>query len=224
MNAVAGAARVARDEEAIIAKARWDLARFYEDGVQLVRLCTGRSLPLRETAPLLRRPFRGMARLDTTEPHVLGPSVVTALLPYWLSAGRVRSLLEWVADAVQLFADLVDAREVGARLLVGDAPHCPRFHVDHVPARAVIALVGPGTEWLPSALVNRAGLGAGSALPPVLRDPELGDAGAVHHVATGELAVFKGETWPGNEGRSVVHRSPAAPGGRRAVLTLDWLE
>jgi hypothetical protein len=40
----------------------------------------------------------------------------------------------------------------------------------------------------------------------------------------GDVALFKGERWQGNEGRGIIHRSPVPVAGeRRLVLTLDWL-
>lgn len=44
-------------------------------------------------------------------------------------------------------------------------------------------------------------------------------------MACGEVALMKGERWQGNEGRGLVHRSPALSAGqRRLILTLDWLD
>lgn len=78
---------------------------------------------------------------------------------------------------------------------------CPRFHVDHVPARLICTYAGPGSEWLTAP-----------------------DAVQVEQLSTGYVAVLKGERWLGNEGHGLVHRSPAVPAGqRRLMLTLDWM-
>ncbi len=81
--------------------------------------------------------------------------------------------------------------------MLSSAPHCPAFHRDTVPARAVSTLAGPGTEW-------ETARGRGTA-------------------EAGELLLFKGEAWPNNEGRSLPHRSPPLGGRPRLVLTLDWV-
>ncbi|WP_410174488.1 DUF1826 domain-containing protein [Marinobacter nauticus] len=40
---------------------------------------------------------------------------------------------------------------------------------------------------------------------------------------TGSVAILKGEAWIGNDGRGLVHRSPAPGDTPRLVLGLDWL-
>ena len=106
--------------------------------------------------------------------------------------------VSWLIGA---FACLVDARRVGLRLRVLDGAMCPRFHVDHVPLRLICTYAGPGSEWL--------------AMP---------DAVEVNRLASGDVALLKGEKWLGNEGAGLVHRSPQLPEGqRRLMLTLDWM-
>lgn len=128
----------------------------------------------------------------------------------------------YLEQVTEVFSYLLDARCVGVRLIVSDAPHCPRFHVDRVVARAVLTVTGPGTEWLDHAYVDRTCLGhAGhaDASSGLVRDWD-----RLEHAGPGELAVFKGAAWEGAEERTIVHRSPPADGNRRVVLTLDWLE
>lgn len=106
--------------------------------------------------------------------------------------------VRWLVGA---YACLLDARRVGLRLRALEGAMCPRFHVDHVPARLICTYAGPGSEWL--------------AAP---------DAVQVEQLSTGDVAVLKGERWLGNEGQGLVHRSPAVPAGqRRLMLTLDWM-
>jgi hypothetical protein len=46
----------------------------------------------------------------------------------------------------------------------------------------------------------------------------------IEQIASGEVALLKGEKWHGNESFGLIHRSPQpAPGERRLILTLDWL-
>lgn len=106
--------------------------------------------------------------------------------------------VRWLVGA---YACLLDARRVGLRLRALEGAMCPRFHVDHVPARLICTYAGPGSEWLTAP-----------------------DAVQVEQLSTGDVAVLKGERWLGNEGQGLVHRSPAIPAGqRRLMLTLDWM-
>lgn len=106
--------------------------------------------------------------------------------------------VRWLVGA---YACLLDARRVGLRLRALEGAMCPRFHVDHVPARLICTYAGPGSEWLTAP-----------------------DAVQVEQLSTGDVAVLKGERWLGNEGQGLVHRSPAVPAEqRRLMLTLDWM-
>ena len=66
-------------------------------------------------------------------------------------------------------------------------------------------------------------LGAGSA---GLSDAESGlypTKDAIQTLAAGDVALLKGESWEGNEGAGLVHRSPAVKSGQqRLLLTLDF--
>lgn len=116
--------------------------------------------------------------------------------------------LAWLVEA---FACLTGARRVGLRLRSLERAMCPRFHVDHVALRLVTSYAGCASEWLEEGALPRDRLG--EAEPARIQRLEVGDVG-----------LFKGEKWIGNEGAGIVHRSPApAPGTRRLLLTLDWL-
>lgn len=80
---------------------------------------------------------------------------------------------------------------------------CPLFHVDSVNLRLIVTLNGPGTEWLADADVNRKHLGKGSN-HRIIRDGAL-----IQQLKTFQVALLKGEEYPGNYGKGLVHRSPA---------------
>jgi hypothetical protein len=80
---------------------------------------------------------------------------------------------------------------------------CPLFHVDSVNLRLIVTLHGPGTEWLADSDVNRKQLGKGSN-HKILRDGAL-----IQQLKTFQVAFLKGEEYPGNYGKGLVHRSPA---------------
>lgn len=121
--------------------------------------------------------------------------------------------VSWLVSA---FACLLGAQRVGLRLRVLDKAMCPRFHVDHVPVRLITTYAGAGSQWLKEGAMDRRRLGEPDAEPQ--------DDSLIQRIASGEVALLKGEKWHGNEGFGLVHRSPQpAPGERRLILTLDWL-
>jgi hypothetical protein len=134
-----------------------------------------------------------------------------------------RAWLDDVAELVEMYAELVGAERVGARLRVAGGPMCPRFHVDRVAVRLVCAYAGPGVEWLEGRDVDRARLGHAAGGLPDERSGLIRKGARVRRAAAFDVVLLKGEAWPGNAGRGSVHRSPAFR-GRRAVLTLDALD
>lgn len=133
---------------------------------------------------------------------------------------HLRADIELLAD---MFSCLFEISGIGLRLTTLTDTMCPKFHVDRVPCRLITTYVGAGTEWLPHDSVDRSKLGAGSG---GLSDAESGlypQAQPVQSLATGDVALLKGELWHGNEGAGAVHRSPAVePGQKRLILTFDF--
>jgi len=131
-------------------------------------------------------------------------------------------LNEDITELVDMFCCLFDLGQVGLRLTVLDKAMCPRFHVDKVLCRLVTTYQGSATEWLPHNVVARSKLGHGSEGKPDEQSglfPKLGD---IRQLTVGDVALLKGESWEGNEGVGLVHRSPSlSPGERRLLLTLD---
>lgn len=124
---------------------------------------------------------------------------------------------------VDMFLTLFGLERIGLRLTPLKGSMCPKFHVDRVPCRLITTYAGGGTEWLPHHEVNRSKLGAGSK---GLNDAESGivsSEASIQALASGDVALFKGEMWVGNEGAGLVHRSPAIVPNNRLLLTLDFL-
>lgn len=101
------------------------------------------------------------------------------------------------------------------RLVNDDA--CTKFHLDGYDLRLFTTYLGPGTEWLPEAAVNRAGLGKSNTL--IVRSTEL-----IERMQPFEVAILKGEV-PNmaNDTLGIVHRSPAIAelGQKRIIMRLD---
>ncbi len=82
-----------------------------------------------------------------------------------------------------------------------------------MPCRLITTYAGKGTEWLEFAVGNNPLEDACSPEPGIIRSLDEGD-----------IALFKGERWEGNEGRGVIHRSPKlAANEARLLLTLDFV-
>lgn len=164
------------------------------------------SLPREEI--VLRETLRATEPDFTSVGRALGAAV----------GGGVDALLR---ELVELYAVLADAESVGLRLAVTRGRPCPRFHVDRVGLRLICTLRGPGTEWLDETDVDRRWLGAAGIADEA--SGLLRASAVVHRLGTGDVGIFKGESWPGNHGRGAVHRSPAPDGGWRLLVTLDSL-
>lgn len=147
---------------------------------------------------------------DDTEPNLHG------LASGFSDLEGYEGFIADVSWLVSAFVCLLGAKRVGLRLRVLDKAMCPRFHVDHVPVRLITTYSGIGSQWLKEGAMDRRQLGNA--------DTEPQDGPLIEQIASGEVALLKGEKWHGNEGFGLIHRSPQlASGERRLILTLDWL-
>jgi hypothetical protein len=130
-----------------------------------------------------------------------------------------------IFELVNMFCYLFDLKKVGFRLTALDYAMCPRFHVDNVPCRLITTYYGIATEWLPHHLVDRSKLGqAGHGK----LDEETGifqNYEDIKKLDIGHVGLLKGESWPGNQGAGLVHRSPKLENGsQRLLVTLDFVD
>lgn len=140
-------------------------------------------------------------------------TAVEALAEQLPLAAPVDLLLDIRSLAV-VFGRLADTDgAVCIRLEAIDDEGCHRWHADAVGLRLLCTYHGAGTEWLPLAGGAQAARGLDPQAPPCERA----------QVATGAVAILKGEGHPGNAGSGCIHRSPpASPGaGARLLLCLD---
>jgi hypothetical protein len=128
-----------------------------------------------------------------------------------------------ITEIVTMFCCLFDLQQVGLRLTTLERAMCPKFHVDRVPCRLATTYSGIATEWLLHEDVDRTMLGTGI---PGKSDEESGlydDPSQVQQLTAGDVALLKGESWLGNEGCGLVHRSPNLVNpNKRLLLTLDF--
>lgn len=154
----------------------------------------------------------GSVRLVTT-PDGIAADLAAALPSGWAGGPLIRDAVR----LVRLYAGIVGCPVVQLRLdnLAGDG--CRFFHADHVGLRLLCTYQGAGTHWLPDDAVARSALGRGE------NDAVLSDPRRIRKLGTGHVGLLKGEDWPGNRGRGLVHRSPPADpsGAPRLLLCLD---
>lgn len=154
----------------------------------------------------------------------VSPSTAQLSISKALNVDTHDALCEDIVELVDMFSELFDCAQLGLRFTTLDRAMCPRFHVDRLGCRLITTYTGAATEWLPHERVDRSRLGMASA---GLADHASGVYASEQHVQRlepGDVALLKGEGWEGNEGRGIVHRSPAIPAGeKRLLLTLDSL-
>jgi hypothetical protein len=112
------------------------------------------------------------------------------------------SLVEELAEPAGRFARIMTCDTLRIRLQLVEDDACKRFHRDHVSARLLLTLLGPATQWV---------------------DRSEASSAAIHQLATGDVAVVKGNRW--SPDGTIQHRSPpiAGTGIQRLVVTIDAL-
>ena len=138
---------------------------------------------------------------------------------------KVRALSQNITELVEMFCCLFELKRAGLRLTILDSAMCPRFHVDRVPCRLVTTYRGVATQWLPHNLTNRSALDVRAVIDAQDQMGLYQDDSNIQQLKQGDVALLKGERWPGNENAGLVHRSPAVKvGEKRLLLTLDFLD
>lgn len=126
----------------------------------------------------------------------------------------------WLADLRRLadrFFAVCEGPDVTARLETTDDDGCRRFHVDRIQLRLLCTYRGLGTEWLTNEQVDRDAQGNGAPNERIIR---FGEPSRFQPFWVG---ILKGDAYPGNAGRGLVHRSPpiAGSGQTRLLFCLD---
>ena len=141
------------------------------------------------------------------------------------SSDDTSDLREDIFELVNMFCYLFDLKKVVFGLKVLDHAMCPRFHIDRVTCRLITTYQGIATEWLPHHLVDRSKLGYASHGK---LDEETGifkNLEDIRNLDAGHVGFLKGESWDGNQGAGLVHRSPKVENGRqRLLMTLDFVD
>lgn len=201
------------DPHVVLCRTAAELSAIRQPGVTLA--LWRRTLPTGLAAQFARftDADRPSFRLATT-PDEAEEDIAAALPAARRNSGP---LLDDIARLVRLYADIVGCPGVMLRLdsMAGDG--CRFFHADHIGLRLLCTYQGAGTQWLPDEAVNRPALGRGD------NDAVIADPARLQAFGAGHVGLLKGESWPGNRGRGLVHRSPPAdPSGLpRLLFCLD---
>ena len=158
--------------------------------------------------------------------QTVSPDDVSGILDAKIPDGPGRAeLITDVSLLVDMFTCLFGLNQAGLRLTKLTTRMCPRFHTDRVPCRLLCTYgPGPGTQWLPNHHADRRYLGgAGSHLADA--DKAVApDSETIRSIDPGDPALLKGEAWPGNDGRGLIHRSPMVSHDQiRLLLSLDFV-
>lgn len=196
------------------------LGDIYEDGVSLSAWQRRVENDVHQYAEGLTRYGRSYASRQVVSLADIRP-VMSDLLPE--QPGR-QIFIDDIYLLADLFTCLFGLEEVGLRVAPLTSTMCPRFHTDRVPCRLLCTYGrGPGTQWLADTGADRRYLGTGSRGLPDEESGLIRDPGSIFGLNAGDVALLKGEAWPDNEGRGLIHRSPAlARGESRLLLSLDF--
>lgn len=191
-----------------------DLTEIYADDVELISVRPNdgdeplaAKLEASLSRPLLQARWSQAVSETSYTSSMLGPEI---------DAATNALLTREIDRAIDVLSTLLDCPAVGVRIASLRAPMCPKFHIDHVPCRMLITLMGAGTEWIAHDDVDHEQLAdrISSAMP-------LRTGGSVRHLDTGSWTLMKGGAWQ-DQFNGVVHRSPADENGR-LLLSLDPL-
>lgn len=149
-------------------------------------------------------------------------TVSKALIRHLATISDVTPIVEDICELTDAFCCLMGCDSVGLRFEVVNRASCPRFHVDQVVCRLITTYQGPATQWLAHQDADRSKLGRGNGGLPDEQSGLMTSVQQIQSISVGDVALLKGEGWPGNQGAGIIHRSPHVPAGeQRLVLTLD---
>jgi hypothetical protein len=153
----------------------------------------------------------------STSPNTFVNDVRTLLQQQGLDPSAFKSWLSDLCQLAKLYFSISGNRDVTIRLVATNEDDCPRFHVDHSQLRMLCTYRGPGTEWLTDEQVDRAAQSSGASNQAIIR------FGKPRDFEPFWVGIMKGNAYPGNAGRGLVHRSPqiSGTGKTRVLFCLD---
>lgn len=190
-----------------------------------VALCIWRREPTSEMAQFLSSVAEGepfaVETFDALDPHRLA-----ALLRGhpWSDEPGCRAWAEELQALLALYCELRPeprSRPVHLKLGLVERIDCPVFHTDWVDLRLICTYTGVGTEYVGNRSVNRGALCRPLETQAQTNAAIVRDSAAIRRIAPFSVGLFKGNTYPGQRGRGIVHRSPHPGPVRRIKLIID---
>ena len=126
----------------------------------------------------------------------------------------IETLERDIADVVRSFGKTCGETSAVVQVSLLRKTLCSKYHVDWVPLRVMVTYFGDGTEVLSAAASDA--ITRARALGPIAEDLAkslaLTTASVDRFGGECDVVLMKGERWPGNAGRAIVHRSPDVDG------------
>ena len=189
-----------------------DLKMIYSDDVELVSIARANSTTIKELSQRLLE-LRTPLKLQWKQ-TLKDRETADSQLPESIDIELRTMLVDLIAESCEIFGELMGCSQIGVRLATLRSPMCPRFHVDQIPCRMIITMIGTGTEWIPNKGVNW------SDFSDLSNDKApLNDSGTVQQLETGNWSILKGGAWASGF-QGLVHRSPHNY-SERLLLSLD---
>ena len=184
----------------------------YSDDVELVSIARTNSTIVQELSQRLLE-LRTPLKLQWKQ-TLKDRETADSQLPESIDIELRTMLVDLIGESCEIFGELMGCSQIGVRLATLRSPMCPRFHVDQIPCRMIITMIGTGTEWIPNKGVNW------SDFSDLSNDKApLNDSGKIQQLETGNWSILKGGAWArGYQG--LVHRSPHDY-SERLLLSLD---
>lgn len=187
------------------------LTRIYDTYIKLCIYKRAINADAKEYAIFLQNTFHKFQLTQRVALHKLNDLLYRSLPQHQYR----QYFIEDVLTVTEMYACLFGLHQIGFRLHALNKTMCPRFHTDKVPCRLITTYSGKGTEWL-DCMVKKPELLETFNKNPV--NPE-----SIQRLNSGDIALFKGDKWEGNENLGTIHRSPALSASEaRLLLTLDF--
>jgi len=183
----------------------------------------------------LRRAVPDELRLLLADPESFGFVDLHATLDPWdpEACERLFSELGPLAWLPALKHDAVELARVVAEIAGRSTVHltlesvygesCRKWHTDRVGLRMIVTYHGPGTLCAEGSGVDRSWLGSVTYDLEETNRRIVFDPACIVEACAGEVLLCKGDTFVGETGSGLVHRSPSVEGSglRRLLLRID---
>lgn len=194
------------------------LTKIYDDHINLAVYMRDVSDEVNQFVRNMLQQVKSYSFTEIIEPVQL-KNTLTKTLP---ADDNKDAFLEDLYMICDMYAVLFGQEKIGLRLTVLEHAMCPRFHVDKLYCRLLTTYGGMGTEWLSEDNLDRSRLGRGNMGLPDIESGIYFKENCINQLNSSDVAMFKGESWPRNGGKGIVHRSPTVSSDNpRLLLSLD---